>query len=1190
MADRYIIDTTKTLGHGAYGRIYHCKITDGFATYLRNNGVPIDTTTLEQLFAVKVQKYDPSFWHQVSLLREIDVLMRTKNYPGTVEVFDYWLGAETKQSFLILRLASHSLSDFVAREKSAYARVKALPFICAQLTLHLAYLEHNSIAHRDIKPENILLNNAPEIYGWSIDARHLHKALNNRPRGVELTPDHHCSVQHLSLSGSTARNHVRAMCKLFLPMAHNCECFHTQVEPSTDDYSRPKIVYTATLHKKVARDSDLDTMQPGQVHRQTQPLRCESASAAPLGVFGRNTSADAIDTANAAKRDQEWCDNADSCGSRTRPAGERSAVRHDDGKIATLPPRSDHSLFGSAPAAASGGFTSTNGSSNLPPRANASLKHASRSRHPYLRNIDSGSATKEPQSSRKAHFECAPCLPPLAQQSRGDIARQSKAVPFASLCDFGLSKHMNKAHHSPYIVTSNYRAPELFDPTAFQATPKSTTWQAIGGCNNGATTTGGINANTPNSGAAFVGNQRPTEAALRARLVSSLQFSNNTSTQSTLESITDSNDVSLKREEDLAYDETIDVWGLGCTLAYIVTGRTLFPGRNLHSVYDSLTSLLSSGSGDSTQTSSNSSQQDTKSSAHREPHNSRSCRGPAEDNSDMASAQEEQSSEQTADQFCMSGVAADDERRNEHKPLRAIDRTQELLAFSATSESTSGAINWISSVEVRQKRIKNRIYAHLITRKSRNDNAIVAQNVCETLGDEFFNLLARMLDPNPHTRLRAQQVLQHPFVKPFTECSTLLILSLGLRDLARSPISVLGGGGGVGYGHIQRTLPKYCDMPRPHSNYHWWAFQRGLRAGAFPKDCGRVLEFPSIASIADNSRNVYERRLWTLLAHRRSIFGWCMKIICETKCRYQTLFSALYNFDRCIANFPLDMVPHVEQFQTVQMIGACAIYIAIRYYERVYVSIDTLLFDLTQHSDSSLSVASAADLAQSGQQLQRAMAVFIDSVCGQVTLPSAWHFVLLDFQRLCAQPVDSLSASLSALRRTFAPLNQKTKARYTTPRASLIASNLRRSVSNRRSGICGVGNLWIRCDTPQEYQARTKLLQKNDSALAKRLCRTATQAATATATSVVASTFMTNNFYTSDFKKRCSRLLFLIVRTHQEPYVDHNNRALGALVFRRCLLNTLVIGAFDKLCLQKSNIGGLSVVHVPCVRARHKQC
>src|SRR6056297_961685 len=169
MTDRYDIDTDNPIGHGAYGHVYPCHISSLFHEYLKRHRVPVCTDAKQKLFAVKVQSYDALFWEQLSLLREVDVLMRTKNYPGTVEVYDYWFSAKSKQAFLVLQLADSSMQQYLQQQANPMMRLKVLPFVIAQLLLHVAYLQHNGIAHRDIKPQNILMQTAPEIFGWSLD-------------------------------------------------------------------------------------------------------------------------------------------------------------------------------------------------------------------------------------------------------------------------------------------------------------------------------------------------------------------------------------------------------------------------------------------------------------------------------------------------------------------------------------------------------------------------------------------------------------------------------------------------------------------------------------------------------------------------------------------------------------------------------------------------------------------------------------------------------------------------------------------------------------------------------------------------------------------------------------------------------------------------------------------------------------
>lgn len=1127
MTDRYDIDSDNPIGHGAYGTVFRCRISQRFYEYLKRNQVPVPFECSKTLFAVKVQSYDALFWEQISLLRELDVLMRTKNYPGTVEVFDYWLSAETKQAFLILNLANGSLHQFVQHEADPLERIKILPFICAQLLLHVAYLKHNGIAHRDIKPQNILLERAPHIFGWCIDDAHIYKKgrpsnsggssgisslqHDNNGNASEIDPQYfgtHHSIENVVLhTPPSVKSPIRQMCKFFLPVAHNCTCFTTSCEPDECAFKKPKLDVLSRQQQETHRSSTSrfktrrETECAGANKRVNKGGKNGSGKTTVDGVSAKNflrrlSGKFSRATAVSSSSHDMCCDGASANGGHQSKA-IAIPTRAD---LTAPPPKSDSHLVGSAPAM-----------------------------HCYSGNADGGAQAWHLQPTTTICHQNAQC-----------IRQQSKAVPLVSLCDFGLSKHMNKTHHSPYIVTPNYRSPELFDPLSFCEYRRH---NSDGG---GGSDMVDFDTFEPPTNSEEAHRQR------RARLVSSLQLSDTGSPTSAIS--TDPNDVSIKREEDLQYTENIDVWGVGCSIAQLASGKTLFPGKNLQTVFSSLASLLGNA-----------------------PY-SNNDGGVASDSKSFYSSTE-------IDNPGAVGMFEDDidkdrdsaAKNRDFKRAAATQRAPPPLRTSLSGSAgdnnvtTTGAVHWIHSVEARARRIRQRLFLHLLSKRSPNDNENVAQRTCDALGDEFFDLLAQMLDPNPHTRPSAEQLLAHDFVRPFVECSTVLVYSIGLDRL--------NGQNSFASLRANRASPQHVlgCLPARHSEHHWWAFQSGLRVGAFFKD---------------QRRSLLHNDEWSdLLLHFRAIiFSWMFKVVRQTNCRYQTLFSALYNFDRCIANFSLNNVEEtLSDFNNYKLLAACCIYLVIRYYERIYLPIDVLLSDL--------------QLRLVEGQIERAMALFLDSVCGQLTLPSPWHFVLQSFKQLChnrlsefdsvdnfrlalrdvfarsgAAPSSSLATTTTTQQRLTKTGNRSVKPilrggsssksscnknnnnndHNSSSSNSSTSSRSRNSnsiVGGRRRRSRSAGNLPFLTHLQQQENAQRRLtLAENNRVLAEEMRR---DVRTAT------------HIYTSNFKKRCSRLLFFIMQAHKEPYCEHNNRALGHLVFQRRLFNALFMRSFDKLKLRR---------------------
>lgn len=931
MTDRYRIDVAHAIGHGAFGKIFPCQITTQFHEYLSSNGIQMPLDTTSKLFAVKVQSYDALFQGQLSLLREIDVLMRTKNYPGTVELFDFFLCDETQQAFLILKMASCSLDNYICDEKDIFKRIEFLPFLNAQMLLHLGYLKHNSIAHRDVKPPNILLQKAPQFFGWTLDKSVVDVSSKSRFFSVDRVRLNHYETCP-----------IKQLCRYFLPMAENCHCFDSETEHHCQGASK--------MQFKVQEESN-----------QEQQSKMRQISEKQGSVF-RFAATNAFEN------------------------GSKLATR-----VGSCPSRNLYDSFDT------------------------------------MDEDDADICEKQPRES----------ILPIYMQPESSIWMQQKTMHFSFLCDFGLSKHMNKTHHSPYIVTPNFRSPELFDPISFSRVDE--------------------NNNHFEQGQIFAANDALKKSKLRSSLLLSTQNSTNSPSSS------DPNDVSLKREEDLAYSESIDVWGLGCTLAQLVTGKPLFPGKNLQTVYNAIKALFS---GTSTRT------WTAKRYYTRDENNDDD--GEKDDDDDE-------------------NLFALDEERGFVNAYGDDESDEQLLWHSGASP------NWITSVGKRTERIRQKIFLQILS----STNQATARRACDLLGNEFFDMLAKMLDPDPRTRPHAEQLLTHKFAEPFVKPSLTLIFLISIDQ-------------------PKRTMPMKSEVAQ-RVDHNWWAFQQGLRAGGFKKNQLVAVE------------TVQERKI--LLEKRELMFRWMLDVVRSTKCRYQTLFSALYHFERCIANFP-----RIEARATLliddnyELLALCCFYLTVRYYERIYITVEAL--------EKSLK------LLATKQRLEKFVAIFLGTICGQLTLPSPWHFVLLCFNSLVDLRQNEFSSithyktTLSAIFQRRMVATKKLKKRYTRERSK---------------------------DKEQLFAALKLISATNNNLLAENLRADARAP---------------KSIYTSHFKKHCSRLLYLMMLEMGEPYLQHNNRAMGKVVFKRCLFNALFVESFERLQLRHENIG-YSRSTVTLVRSRY---
>lgn len=162
MQQRY--EVYDPIASGTYGTIHQCAITSNYAHILQESGA--DDVALRQYYAVKIQRHDPYFWDNFSFLREIDALMRTRRFPGTVDVLDCVLDTERECAFIVMDHYDGTLLHYI-NQVPFEERVRHMPFICAQLLVTMAYLDRQGIAHRDIKPSNLLVQRAP-VHGHQL--------------------------------------------------------------------------------------------------------------------------------------------------------------------------------------------------------------------------------------------------------------------------------------------------------------------------------------------------------------------------------------------------------------------------------------------------------------------------------------------------------------------------------------------------------------------------------------------------------------------------------------------------------------------------------------------------------------------------------------------------------------------------------------------------------------------------------------------------------------------------------------------------------------------------------------------------------------------------------------------------------------------------------------------------------------
>lgn len=158
-------DVREPIGQGTYGTIHECTVTAAYKRVLLEHGVcahHVDGT-----FAVKVQSHDTYFWDNFSVLREIDALMRTRAFPGTVDVYDCAMdagsgnvGAGVDRSYIVMDCYDGTLLQYVQQTRFE-ERSRHLPFVFTQMLLTMAYLDHHGIAHRDVKPSNLLVRSMP---------------------------------------------------------------------------------------------------------------------------------------------------------------------------------------------------------------------------------------------------------------------------------------------------------------------------------------------------------------------------------------------------------------------------------------------------------------------------------------------------------------------------------------------------------------------------------------------------------------------------------------------------------------------------------------------------------------------------------------------------------------------------------------------------------------------------------------------------------------------------------------------------------------------------------------------------------------------------------------------------------------------------------------------------------------------
>lgn len=584
MQQRY--NVSDPIASGTYGTIHQCTVVEEYARILEDSGA--DCEAVQQMCAVKIQRHDPYFWDNFSFLREIDALMRTRAFPGTVDVLDCVLDTERECAFIVMDQYDGTLLQFI-NQVPFDERMRHLPVVCAQLIITMAYLDRQGIAHRDIKPSNVLVQRAP-MHGHAFAC---HGADCGGPECADTSDEHRryldCMRLFAPLLSSTLLFEGTIAGRRSDPAGqHNRVQQTNEVSPDIvlcDESGTPTTAkFCGRINRQSNRSNDnlwlsgKDCAHVDDILSETgDEMLIDASDLLKDNNSNRDDCADRdcyyddeCDVADAASDDSMDSDNnvfSDDSLEDDEIGQNRDSDESDDNEYKDNDDDNEYEDDEDE-------VDEERSSSSRRRRRRVRCGRHRRSEmlvdcadRRYSRDFDkekSISVSLHASDGRPRSFPGVSFMPQRAHTLHssangattdgeanallaGDLASLHRA-PLAVICDFGLAKQLGPSRDTPCLVTLNFRPPEMF-VDASEASP----------------------------------GDKHVEQLLHQRRRQQQQQEQHHRHASTRNRA----DASCNQ-----YRTNVDVWSLGCVLLQYVTGSILFHGTNEYSVMKDMVKFL----------------------------------------------------------------------------------------------------------------------------------------------------------------------------------------------------------------------------------------------------------------------------------------------------------------------------------------------------------------------------------------------------------------------------------------------------------------------------------------------------------------------------------------------------------------------------------------------------------------------
>lgn len=554
MQQRY--NVSDPIASGTYGTIHQCTVSQEYSEILEESGA--DPEAVQQMCAVKIQRHDPYFWDNFSFLREIDALMRTRSFPGTVDVLDCVLDTERECAFIVMDQYDGTLLQFV-NQVPFEERMRHLPVVCAQLIITMAYLDRQGIAHRDIKPSNVLVQRAP-THGHAFGCH------------ASACPD---DCEDSCVGTNEEHRRYRDCMKLFAPLlsssplvAHYDKQHRIHQQQQQQQRKHPLQQMSTSLSPDIVLCDERGT--PTAQTIRTGNDRWLSSTGYAYGCT-REQEEDSEMLIDASELDEPAASAHNSVdrgfvqdeyyGEDSASETERSA---DCSETSSSEESSRHSDCTDDAYSDSEDCSGRDSHMRVDDNNVSSHRRRRRRRRHHSRDFEKEQAISvslhasdgRPRSfpgisfmQQRSHLlhssaNCATADGETNTMLAGDLASLHRA-PLVVICDFGLAKQLGPSRDTPCLVTLNFRPPEMFVDTSVSTNSSS----------------------------------------------SSLHRQQTTHQQPDQE-----DQCSPKRGRTNAtcnqYRTNVDVWSLACVLLQYVTGSILFHGTNEYSVMKAMAEFV----------------------------------------------------------------------------------------------------------------------------------------------------------------------------------------------------------------------------------------------------------------------------------------------------------------------------------------------------------------------------------------------------------------------------------------------------------------------------------------------------------------------------------------------------------------------------------------------------------------------